>query len=324
MKRIVIRTLAGKDIGFGHFYRCLSLASALKMTSDDIRITFIINTALVDLIKVSDLDYIVSDLLEGDISIVEGLNPDLFIFDSYLGDDYYLKSIKGQTKLMLIDDNNDIYDSSIADIIYNGNLHGEALGYRYVDNQIRLIGPKYLIMKEEYWNRGKPRTEGHGILITTGGTDRYKLALNILQWIGDMDLKIRVIIGPGYEADYIGEIEDRIGPNTELIHRPNSLKNYINTSGLVVTAGGSTVYEVLSQGKTPIVFSIADNQDILCRELAKRGVPYLGKYPDIDYHKLASIIKDIGSIDPYPSKELFDLIDRQGALIVARAIFNSI
>ncbi|MBU5436662.1 hypothetical protein KQI42_01505 [Tissierella sp. MSJ-40] len=325
MKNVVIRTLGGKGIGYGHFYRCLSLAKAIKRLEKDVNITFIINHELISLISNTEFKFIMSNNLDKDHTIIEKLNISLFIFDSYLGENDYLRKMKEKSKLMLIDDNNDIYDSSIPDIIYNGNIHAGKLRYPDIKGQLKLLGPKYLIMKEEYWDKHNEGTlNKNGILITTGGTDEYKIVLKIIDAIKDLSIKTRIIIGPGYKDNYIKEIENVKTENIELIYKPLSLKEYILSSKIVVTAGGSTVYEILSQKSIPIIFSIANNQDFICKELSDIGIEYLGKHPNIEYHLLDKIIKKIQYDKRYKNDEIFNIVNREGALLVSKILLREI
>ncbi len=320
MKKIIIRILGGKGIGYGHYFRCLSLAKAIKLVDTSIDIIFLINEDLLEQIKSTDFKFIISNNLQEDINIIEKLDVDLFIFDSYLGNDKYLKQIKVKTKLMLIDDNNDIYDSSIPDTIYNGNIHAEKLKYPDVKGQIKLLGTKYLIMKEEYWvNDINKSVNKEGVLITTGGTDEYNIMLKILEEIIGLDIKIKVIIGPGYTDNYIKEIENMKTNNTELIYKPDSLKDYIALSKIVITAGGSTVYEVLLQNSIPIIFSMVNNQDLICKELNERGIEYIGKYPHIDYFKIKKLVKRKYN-DRLLDGSISDIVDGKGCKLLAEEI----
>lgn len=325
MRRVIIRTLGGKGIGYGHFYRCLSLAKAIKLQDTEINISLVVNDELVNLICNSGFKYIVANDLTEDIGILDNISPSLFIFDSYLGTNEYLRNIKENTRLMLIDDNNDIYDSRIPDIIYNGNIFADKLMYIETEGQLRLLGSKYLIMKEEYWHNEDKFVPKEGILITTGGTDEHEIAIKLLEAIKGLDIKVKVIIGPGYRDDYIKQIEELEIENIKLIYKPSSLKRYISSSKIVVTAGGSTIYEVLSQRSIPIVFSIADNQDLACKGLNHFGVEYLGKYPNIDYSRLAKAIEKLKANkaeDMYSS--LFNLVNNNGAYLVASIILENL
>lgn len=325
MKRILIRTLGGSSIGYGHYYRCISLAKAMSYINKDIDIIFLINEELKDLINETNFKYIIEDDLCKDYTILQKLNVDLFIFDSYLANNEYLINIKKKSKLMLIDDNNDIYNSLIPDILYNGNLHANKLNYSISEMQLVLLGSKYLIMREEYWNANIDNQAcKDGILITTGGTDKYGVALKILSEIKDLKVKIAVIIGPGYKDAYIKEIENRSNENITLIYRPASLKPYLNRSKIAITAGGSTVYEVLSQKCIPIVYSIADNQDLICQELKSIGVKYLGKYPNIEYVRLKNIIRNFQHKEEGINNNIFKVINSKGAILVAKNIIDFI
>ena len=323
MKTILIRTLGGKEIGYGHFYRCLSLSKGIIWLNKNINIVFMINSELVELTKDNNLNFIESNDLNEDLNITKDMNIDLFIFDSYLGNNEYLNTIKNKTKLMLIDDNNDIYDSSIPNILYNGNIFASKLGYHRVKDQLQLLGTKYLIMKEEYWDNNKDEFIcREGILVTTGGTDKYGVMIGIIEAIKDINTKIRVIIGPGYNEDYIKKIEGFKTKNLKLVYKPNGLKEHINTSKVVITAGGSTVYEVLSQKSIPILFSIADNQDLLCKTLNQCGISYIGKYPNINYGKLCSLLEQLSNEDINKENEINSLVTGNGAVYTAKSIIG--
>ncbi|MDR7856909.1 hypothetical protein [Tissierella sp.] len=324
MKNIVIRVLGGKGIGYGHYYRCLSLATALRQVKEDTNIIFILNQELENLIKDTEFKYIISNKLEEDYMIMDKLNIDLIIFDSYLGNNDYLKKIKEKTKLMIIDDNNDIYDASIPDIIHNGNIHAERIGYSDIEGQLKLLGPKYLIMKEEYWEKQDEDIEKDGVLITTGGTDDYGITVKIMDAIKNLDIKTRIIIGPGYHSDYIKNIEAIKTENMELIYKPSSIKKYIASSRIVITAGGSTVYEVLSQRSIPIIFSLADNQDLICKELGNMGVNYLGKHPRIDYDSLDRLIESYCYKNITLKDVTLDLVRNYSTLSTAKIMLSRI
>lgn len=323
MKSILIRAFGGRDIGYGHYYRCLSLAKAINRIDDKIDIRFLINGELENLIKKTGYKFIINDELRSDQGIVEKLKPNLFIFDSYLADDRYLKGIKQGTKLMLIDDNNDIYDSTIPDIIYNGNIHAKELGYRDVANQTRLLGLNYLIMKEEYWDGSTDDIDKEGVLITTGGTDKYGIMKKILHELKSTDAKLKVIIGPAYDDSYIRELEGFKVNNIGFVYKPNSLKEDIQKSKIAITAGGSTVYEILSLGTIPILFSMADNQDLICKTLKKFGIVNIGKYPKIEFSSLQTIVNGLLNKEANYG-DLFSLLDGSGAMRVAKILLSII
>lgn len=324
MKTILIRTLGGENIGYGHFYRCLSLAKGLIYLNKEINIIFLVNEELKKLLKDTLFEFRVLNNIEEDLIFIKTIPVDLFIFDSYLGNDVYLKEIKKRTKLMLIDDNNDLYDSSIPDIINNGNIYAPKLNYKKNNDQICLLGTEYLLMKEEYWLHNEEKTHKEGIVVTTGGTDPHSTMIKILSAIKNIGVNIKAIIGPGFPDSYIKEIENLPIENLEIIYKPNSLKKLIKAAKIVITAGGSTVYEVISQKSIPIIFSIAANQDLICSSLQEFGVPYLGKAPEIDYLKLNDSLEDYFISNRGKLAVLESLVTGRGALLVAEEILRAI
>lgn len=320
MNKIAFRTNAGKDIGYGHVFRCLALAKALCRESDRLDIVFIINEEAVNIIVENGFNHIVSNNLQNDIEIIKNLEADLVVFDSYLANNEYLKRVKKVSKLMLFDDNNDIYDSRIPNILLNGNIHAEDLAYGEDQEIIRLLGMKYLVMNEKYWSSppDKPMNK-EGVLITTGGSDVFNISPQILSALCNTSLLKKVVIGPGFSKEIIAEINSVKDSNTQLIIHPNGLKDYIATSEYVITASGSTVYEVLSQKTIPIIFSLAENQNRIYNYFEEAGVTSIGIYPQIKYETLPDAVSNSSKLD---LSNLFNRVDGKGAIRVAKEIIH--
>lgn len=324
--KIIFRTNGGKNIGLGHVFRCISLAKAIREINQNANIVFFSNDETKDLITKNDFEYVNSEVFL-DINLIHKKNPDLIVFDSYLANNDYLLNLKKISKLAIFDDNNDIYDSSIPDIIINGNIH--ALDLKYDEKTKKLLGPKYLVMKEEYWNNesksSKINNINNNILITTGGSDTNKLMIKFVEALKDIDINKKIVIGPMYEEKYIEIIKSKINNSFELIYKPISLKDFINNSSIVITASGSTIYEVLTLKKIPMIYTVAKNQELVAKELEKLGVINLGDYNNIKFENLGDFInKIISSIELYYNKihNLFDLYDGKGALRVAKTILE--
>lgn len=312
--------MGGMDIGYGHLFRCISLAKAIRKESSDYKIYFIVNEDIKNIVDSNGFEYIESSHFEKDYKIINEMCFDLVVFDSYRANDSYLRRIKNITKLMLFDDNNDIYDSSIPDIVLNGNIHANDLDYKTDSSTQFLLGLNYLVMHEGYWDdESTDTTVKRGILVTTGGSDIYNISPKILKELVKTEFDVTVIVGPGYLDETIDELYKIKNCATKIILRPNGLKNYIKCSEYVISASGSTVYETLSQKSIPIIFSLADNQEIAYEYFKGFGVYSIGKYPDINF-------KGINQILNQPTKvyvnELYEKIDGKGALRVALQIIR--
>ncbi len=322
MKKIAFRTMGGEEIGFGHIYRCLSLAKAIKKTDINFEIVFIVNEEIDNIVKTNGFKSIVSNCFENDYDTIKKINFNLIVLDTYKAHDAYLKSVKGLTKVMLFDDNNDVYDTNIPDIVLNGNIHAKFLDYKMDDSTQFLLGLEYLVMNEAYWeDNSSLNSEKKGVLITTGGSDSRDVSPKILKELINTNLEITVIVGPGYKKETVSELKLLKNTRTTLVNNPKSLKKFINKAEYVITATGSTIYEVLLQNTTPILFCLADNQKIAYEYFKEYGVYTIGQYPDI---KFKEIIHLLNLPVNEKNKELFKMIDGKGALRVTQKIIDYI
>ncbi len=288
MKMILFRTNGGEDSGLGHMMRCLSLAGVLSERCPEEKIVFRANGEMQALIVKNGHEFQSSeDYDKQDAEAIKKQKPKIVVFDSYLANSEYLRKIKQNTFLVQFDDNNDIYTPVVADVVINGNIHAQTLDYKCENQKTKyLLGPEYLIMREEYQKELREK-KGNGIMITTGGSDFLNLMPLFIKSIKDTEYKKKIIIGPAYTEEKIAEIERLTnGYNTfELIYKPKSLKDHILNSEIIITAAGSTVYEVLRLKKVPLIYTLADNQKKIAKALVEKNVISLGDHKKVDFEK---------------------------------------
>ena len=329
IKTILFKTAASSSIGFGHLFRCLSLATALKQCG--VSSVFLANAEAKSKIAEYGLDFVCSETFDyNDLEKIKTIEPEVVVFDSYLADLSYIEELARKHLLVHFDDNNDVYPEVIADILINGNIHAKDLHYIRKKNGTRfLLGPKYLVMKSEYWNLESSDLSEKGLLITTGGADFFDLMPKFLEALGKLPLKKRVVVGPGFSESQIrklGMLSDSL-EDCELIHRPSSLKEHIAQASIVVSASGSTTYEILTMNRVPVIFTLADNQRLIAEKLESFGITNLGWYENIDFEKLPELILQEISIKDSKEKRLsplFSQFDGKGALRTAKAIVDEV
>jgi len=329
IESVLFRTNAGKDIGFGHLFRCLSLAEVLKLCG--INSVFLANAEAESKVAEYGFDFVCSESFNyNDIERIRTINPDVVVFDSYLADSSYIEGLAEEHFLVQFDDNNNIYGEISADILINGNIQAGDLSYIGKKKRTRfLLGPEYLVMKSEYWNPESFDQSKKSLLITTGGADFFDLMPKFLKALGKLPLKKRVIVGPGFSESQIRKLE-MLSENIEaceLIQRPSSLKEYIAQSSIIISASGSTIYEILTMKRLPIIFTLADNQRMIAKKLESFGITNLGWYESIDFKKLPGItLREIDIIDTKRRRlsELFSKFDGKGAVRVAKAILDEV
>jgi len=321
--KLLFRTNGGQQTGLGHIMRCLSVAKAIEQTQKAI-IIFRINKEIEPLVKTEGYQTQISETYDQqDATQIIEQNPDYVIFDSYLATNQYLETIQKVIALIQFDDNNDRYTPVIADVLINGNIHAKNLHYQTKNQNTKfLIGPKYLVMREAYWQETEIPV-GKGTLITTGGSDFTHLMPKFIKALQKTRFLKKIIIGPAYEESEIEEITKLTNNNQtlQLIHKPTSLQEHIANSEMVITAAGSTVYEVLRLRKIPLIYTLAENQKQIAKALTEKNVISLGNATTMPFDEVYLLKKmNEAVINKKILEPLFDLIDGKGVFRILEKI----
>jgi UDP-2,4-diacetamido-2,4,6-trideoxy-beta-L-altropyranose hydrolase len=272
---IVFRADANHNIGMGHIMRCLSIADACKSTGH--KATFIIaEKDTEDIIKKRGFDVTVlsSDYTKMDEEIgrwPQSEPPDAIFIDSYYVTQSYLASLKEKYKstLVYIDDLQSF--PYPVDILVNYNIYSTELEYKklYHNSEYKtpslLLGPKYAPLRSAFRNipSKKQKENVAEILISTGGSDEFHLALKLVHFLlKQKQIKYRYHILMGALNQDKAEIKTIAAGNTHIVLHENvsDMKTLIRSMDIVVSAAGSTLYEVCACGVPLITYVIADNQ----------------------------------------------------------------
>jgi len=325
MKKILFRTHGDRKTGLGHLMRCISLAHAFCETGP-VAIIFLVNREAVPFVQQARfLTKTAESFGKEDMFQIFLKKPDLILVDSYTTDDTYLEETGKIAKTAIFDDNNDIYRHPDVDAVINGNIHAKSLRYSVPANRRTLFftGPEYLVMKPEYWDKQEYTGKREGILMTTGGSDPCNVMPNLVKTLSALKIKKRVVIGPMYSRSQRDDIRRNADDTVEILSKPGSLKSPIGQSVLVITASGSTVYEVLTMKRRPLIFQVGEDQRLLAAELERLGVQSIGSYPDISWDALPAIVEKMLSKCPAITG-LWNLFDGQGARRTARGLMELI
>jgi len=260
--KVFILTEGGKNIGFGHITRCLSLSQAFEekeiipeliLNSDD-NIEYLLKG-----IKYQKLNWIKKrDKL---FELIKG--TDIAIIDSYLADSSFYVQISNLVKIPVYIDDNKRLDYPDG-IVVNGNIHVEKLNYPKKDGITYLLGTKYTPLRKEFWEvpQKKIKEKVESIMIAFGGDDAKNMTPKILVFLNDKypNLIKNVIIGRSFQN--IDEIKKYMNKNTNLIYYPDAekMKEIMLESDIAISAGGQTLYELARIGVPTIGICIAENQ----------------------------------------------------------------
>ena len=366
---VVIRADANSKIGMGHVMRCLSVADALVkrreevlfVTADDTPVPLltkkgipyrVLHTDYADMeAELPELWNALSELPQGP-GVPEAALPQrntFILVDSYYVTEKYLAALKKRITTIYMDD---IYAFSYpVDMLINYNIYGEEMGYEkdaaFADTKL-LLGTEYVPLREEfsagagYVQSRKvlslgaanvtPAADG-GILITTGGSDSFNLAGQLLMEAMKYDaLKEKEYhVVSGSLNPHIGELQ-ALAEKHENIHihcNVTNMAELMAESEVALSAGGSTLYELCAMGVPVIAFSFAENQERLVQTFVKRGIAQYGGNYRTDGNKmiqntiagLETLLENENLRAEY-RKKARTLVDGKGAVRIAEAILS--
>lgn len=288
---IYIRADGGREIGLGHIMRCISVASEIMKAGEEV--CFIVaDESAKDLLEAGRFRYRVlgTDYRQMEAereklrTILEEVAPKLILVDSYQVTPSYMKWLGTYAPVAYLDDMGKI--AFPLDVLINYNIFAESGLYQNGDEQIAecLLGMRYAPLRKEFIGvEYQVRRSVQGILITTGGSDKFNLAGKFLDSIlsyGDFS-GIDCYVVSGMFNPYLSYLEDK-AKGKEKVHICKNVTNMgelMKRCDVAITAGGSTMYELAAVGVPMICFSFVDNQEQIVRGFAKKKlVAYAGDY----------------------------------------------
>ena len=327
--KVFILTEGGKNIGFGHITRCLSLYQAFE--EKEIILELILNSDdnieyLLKGIKYQKLNWI--EKRDKLFELIKG--ADIAIIDSYLADSSFYIQISNLVKIpVYIDDNKRLeYPDGI---VLNGNIHAETLNYLKKNGIIYLLGTKYTPLRKEFWEvpEKKIKEKIENIMVTFGGDDARNMTPKILRFLKKEYPKIKrnVIIGKSFNNT--NEIKREADYNTKLIYHPNAkkIKESMLESDIAISAGGQTLYELARIGAPTIGICIAENQLGSIGEWEKIG--FLGNAgwynEDNIITRVDRLLKHLKNIKLRETKSKIGkkFVDGKGSLKIINRIINN-
>jgi UDP-2,4-diacetamido-2,4,6-trideoxy-beta-L-altropyranose hydrolase len=293
MKKIIIRTDSSFAIGSGHVMRCLTIAHKLK------ELGFYVQFWMEPL--AGNLINYVAQQGFGLISSAE--EADLYIVDHYEVDIDWEKYIRQYTKkIMIIDDLARTHD---CDLLLDQNFVPD-FESRYeglVPNHcVKLLGPKYLIMREEFLTARKQMSQRHKnikrLLVFMGGTDPTNETMKILTALEDYSFaQIDIVVGNGNV--HKGEIKEICNEYNYQYHCQISyMAQLMQHSDFCIGAGGGTMWERCYVGLPSSSTIVADNQLITTTYAAQLGaVINLGWHEDVTVEKYRNLLNGLGDMN---------------------------
>lgn len=331
---ILFRTAGGKapkkELGLGHVFRCLNLASELKGN----KIHFLLEDfggakKIVLQRGYQNIRVLKKEIdLKQDLKIVQkyikNKKIDLLIVDRYHVKIPYLKKLQKLVKLVVISDLQNF--EFPGDLVVNGFIGFNNKVKKNSFGTKCLLGPHYQILNKKFSERSIRKKQKFDLLVTVGGFDEKNIIDVFLKCLEPniTKIKTKIILGPATSKSKLTKmLEKKYPSNLKIIKSTMDMKQEISKTRFGICSGGITTYEFASMKKPFGIISHVDHQLITASEWEKKGyAKNLGKVGRKTQKDIKNLLNKIvlGQI-PYKIKNK-NLVDGKGCLRVSREILK--
>ena len=330
-----IRCDAGAQTGVGHLVRCVALAE--ELTARGVTVHFL-----------SDLGGVAwaeAQLVErglswhpaphdpvGLVASADQLALDAVVLDSYELSPEHGIAIRatGRTVLAIVDAD---LRGQVADVYVDQNLDAELLSPAVPAGAVRLAGLDYALLRQAVRERRPPAPRDGSsrtpkVVAFFGGTDAYRAAPVLA--------RLLVATGAAFDATVVaadgglrGDLEAIVpgpGQRLEIIDPTDQLPKLLADADLVVSASGTSTWELLCLGLAAALVWVVDNQILGYGRTIERGLAAgLGHLRDLPSAAAVEVLRGLLT-DPLSRATLaargWAAVDGRGVARVADALLT--
>lgn len=213
-----------------------------------------------------------------------GLEKHLFLVDSYQITVPYMTELKkrlksiGEIELGLLEDYGNT--SYPADVVINYNIYGTGFSYE-INAKRALLGCSYMPLRREFAMQSyEIREEVKNILITTGGSDTYRIAEDLVKRLQKIPaILLHVVCGKFSESRNVLLAMAEENENLKVYSDVKHIWELMADCDAAISAAGTTLYELCAIGIPTVCFSFAENQILPGKTFGeKTEMTYAGDY----------------------------------------------
>lgn len=329
---IYFKAEANEKVGGGHLNRCLAIAKECILSGGEAGFIFS-----------ESPDYVIDKVIKSGFRAFK-IDP-----GKHLDKKAYLEFMAGGSAIVFDTDNPEFYSGNLieglkkekittacftvsdrhkitTDILINPNIISYKHHYKTPPDTIKLLGPKYLIFREDFRDQLKRRTprrqNGRNLVVIFGNADPNNLTgyfTDVIEIIGHRFTNVEFVIGP--LNNRVEEIKSRAGRissvNTTVVHNPPDIIQVYNRNSMAVTSGGMSMWEMALFRIPQMVVASSDREIEYTDYLAElKYIEKLANYSTLpEPSKIASRIEDLimkGSLDKLNLENYSNALDPDG------------
>ena len=228
------------------------------------------------------------------IKNVGNQNKNIVLVDSYQADSTYYFALSKMVKTVCFEDMGQAYP---VDLLINYNLYAPRLAAQYIAAETEsrainkyprkvLLGANYMPLRKAFQTPSNYSVaeQVRNVTITTGGSDPYFATATLVEallrdpMITEQEITLHLISGPFNEfaeelkrkyQNYEKKSANATTLQIQIHENIKDMRSLLYDSDMVITATGSTIYEVSALGVPMIVFYFAENQRQGANELER-------------------------------------------------------
>ena len=272
--RIAIRADSSSTIGTGHVMRCLTLTEELLANghtvafyTSEIEVTWLRNL-------ISEFDIEMHYVEESSLSIEQfsSFNPDWIVVDSYVIPSAEISALSEEVRTLAIVDLDTRGIS--ADLILDQNLNSEnAVWPEDVFNKL-LAGSKYSLIRSKILSSRRPqpwkfKQQTPNILCFMGGSDPTGTIIPIAEALSklSLDFTATIVCTPQWQAGVHKQLSH--DSRVSIVEPTSEIHRLYSMADLVVSAAGSSAWEICTLGIPSLLISVADNQQLPLNQISE-------------------------------------------------------
>lgn len=337
---VLIRADGNERIGSGHIMRTKSIAAQLKKLGAkvlyalaDERGKRLINNEFQSVVLSSNYECL-DDEINALSSVIQKQEIKLILLDSYFVTPKYFKELKKLAKVAYIDDLDAFAYECEALINYGAFFDKNEYKARQNLAKKYFLGSEFAPLRAEFGSTQKSskNTQKKQVLLTTGNTDLLGIMPRLLEaFLSDESLKNLEFLAI---SGAFNEHENKLlalsakHKNIKVLKNPENMAQIMAEADFVLSAGGSTLYELASLTKAVICFSIAANQNNI-KSWAEAGAMLYAGDAKADSHSvvakslnlLKSLLNDENLAKTLGQKAHF-FVDGKGAIRLAKKLLS--
>ena len=337
---VLIRADGNEKIGSGHIMRTKSIANELKglgakvlYALADERGKRLINNEFQSVVLSSNYECL-DDEINALSSVIKEQKIKLILLDSYFVTPKYFKELKKLAKVAYIDDLDAFAYECEALINYGAFFDKNEYKARQNLAKKHFLGSEFAPLRAEFGNlqKSSKNTQKKQVLLTTGNTDLLGIMPRLLEaFLSDESLKNLEFLAI---SGAFNEHENKLlalsakHKNIKVLKNPENMAQIMAEADFVLSAGGSTLYELASLAKAVICFSIAANQNNI-KSWAEAGAMLYAGDAKADSHSvvakslnlLKSLLNDENLAKTLGQKAHF-FVDGKGAIRLAKELLS--